>query len=62
VQADTSPATEPSVRRDRFECDVGEGSSFARGAESLGRNILTFFRHDPQKHVASQVMMATSRL
>src|ERR1700722_17143820 len=43
-------------------CDVGEGSSFARGAESLGRKILTFFRHDPQKHVASRAMMATTRL
>ena len=37
-------------------------SSFARGAETLGRNILTFCKHDPQKYVASQVMMATSRL
>src|ERR1700722_14066918 len=31
------PATETSVRRDRFECNVGEGNSFAHGVESSGR-------------------------
>jgi hypothetical protein len=50
------PATETSVRRDRFECDVGEAT--APTALSPRQNILTVFRCDPQKHIASQAMMA----